>query len=379
MLKAFKYRLEPTKQQAEFFAKTFGCVRKVYNLMLNDRIESYTKNQETGEKIKFKTPAQYKNNFSFLKEVDSLALANAQLHLNTAYRHFFQQPASGFPKWKSRKNPVQSYTTNNQKGTIAILAGRYLKLPKMKPVRIKLHRQPEGLIKSATISRTASGKVFVSLLCETDVEPKPKTDSVIGVDLGLTHFAIFSDGTKAPNPKYFAQTAVKLAKAQRKLSRRAQQAKKDGRLLSESRNYQKQRILTAKLHEQVANQRNDFLNKISTGLVNNHDVICVESLNVKGLVRNHRLARSLHDVSWSSFLSKLTYKAEWYGKQIVTVGRWFPSSQLCSACGHRGVKKALHIREWNCPGCGAEHDRDINASLNIRAEGLRLLQEAITR
>ncbi|MEK3686574.1 IS200/IS605 family element RNA-guided endonuclease TnpB [Paenibacillus sp. FSL R10-2736] len=374
MLKAFKYRLEPTTQQAELFAKTFGCVRKVYNLMLHDRIESYQKNQETGEKIKFPTPAQYKNEFPFLKEVDSLALANAQLHLNTAYRHFFQQPASGFPKWKSRKNPVQSYTTNNQKGTIAIQAGRYLKLPKMKPVRIKLHRQPEGVIKSATISRTASGKYFVSLLCETDIPPKPQTGSVIGIDLGLAHFAIFSDGTKVPNPRVLAQTAATLAKAQRKLSRRAQQAKKDGHLLSESRNYQKQRILVAKLHEKVANQRNDFLNKLSTDLVNNHDVISVESLNVKGLVRNRRLARSLHDVSWSSFLSKLTYKAAWYGKQVVQVDRWFPSSQLCSACGHPGGKKALHIREWSCPSCGVNHDRDVNASLNIRTEGLRLLQ-----
>ncbi|WP_445322034.1 IS200/IS605 family element RNA-guided endonuclease TnpB [Paenibacillus sp. FSL M7-0420] len=378
MLKAFKYRLKPTTQQAELFAKTFGCVRKVYNLMLHDRIESYKTHQDTGEKIKFPTPAQYKHEFPFLKEVDSLALANAQLHLNAAYRQFFQQPASGFPQWKSRKHPVQSYTTNNQHGTIAIKEGRYLKLPKTEPVRIKLHRQPQGVIKSATISLTACGKYFVSLLCEMNIPPKPKTGSVIGIDLGLTNFAISSDGVKIPNPRTLSKTAVTLAKAQRKLSRRAQHAKKDGRPLSESRNYQKQRILIAKLHEKVSNQRNDFLNKLSTDLINNHDVISVESLNVKGLVRNHKLARSLHDVSWSSFISKLTYKAAWYGKQVVQVERWFPSSQLCSACGHRGGKKALRIREWNCPSCGIHHDRDLNASLNIRAEGLRLLQGAET-
>lgn len=376
MLKAFKFRLYPNEPQAEFFIKSFGCVRKVYNLMLNDRIKSYNKEQETGEKVKLPTPACYKKEFPFLKEVDSLALANAQLHLNAAYRNFFRNPSSGFPKWKSRKNPVQSYTTNNQKGTIAVLAGRFLKLPKMEPVRIRLHRQPQGLIKSATISRSASGKYFVSLLCETEVKPKPTTGSVIGIDLGLTHFAIFSDGTKEPNPTYLAKTAKKLAKAQRKLSRRAQQAKKEGRLLRESRNYQKQRVVVAKLNEQVANERNDFLNKLSTRLVNNHDVICVESLNIKGLVRNHRLARALYDVSWSRFLSKLTYKAQWYGKQVIQVGRWFPSSQRCSACGHIEGKKPLHIREWRCPSCSVQHDRDINASLNIRMEGLRLIQGA---
>ncbi|WP_054942487.1 IS200/IS605 family element RNA-guided endonuclease TnpB [Paenibacillus ihuae] len=377
MLKAFKYRLYPSDQQAEFFAKSFGCVRKVYNLMLNDRIESYKKNRGTGEKIKFPTPAQYKNEFPFLKEVDSLALCNAQLHLNAAYNNFFSKPSSGFPKWKSRKNPVQSYTTNNQNGTIAIVAGRYLKLPKMEPVRIKLHRQLQGLIKTATISRTATGKYFVSILCETEVEAKKKTGSVIGMDLGVTSFAAFSDGKKVQNLNHLAKTSDPLAKAQRKLSRRAGQAKKEGRLLADSRNYQKQLILVAKLHQKISNQRNDFQNKLSTYLVNNHDVICVETLNVKGLVRNHRLARTLHDVSWSTFLSKLTYKAEWYGKQVIQVGRWFPSSQICSSCGHRDGKKGLHIREWSCPSCGTTHDRDVNASINIRAEGLRQLHGTV--
>ncbi|CAM4217632.1 IS200/IS605 family element RNA-guided endonuclease TnpB [Paenibacillus typhae] len=371
MLKAFKYRLYPSDSQADFFMRSFGCVRKVYNLMLNDRIESYKKHRETGEKIKLPTPAQYKNEFPFLKEVDSLALCNAQLQLKAAYNHFFSHPSSGFPRWKSRKNPVQSYTTNNQNGTIAIVEGRYLKLPKMEPVRIKLHRQLQGLIKSATISRTATGKYFVSILCETEVEAKKLTGSAIGMDLGVTSFAAFSDGTKVQNPKHLTKSSARLSKAQRKLSRRALQAKKEGRFLADSRNYQKQRILVAKLHEKIVNQRNDFHNKLSTYLVNNHDVICVETLNVKGLVRNHRLAGALHDVSWSAFLSKLTYKAEWYGKQVIQVGRWFPSSQICSSCGHWDGKKGLHIREWSCLSCGATHDRDVNASVNIRAEGLR--------
>lgn len=371
MFKAYRYRLLPTARQIELFEKTFGCVRKVYNLMLSDRIETYKRHLKTGEKIKLPTPAKYKLEHPYLKEVDSLALSNAQLNLNKAYKQFFKKPTAGYPKWKSRKNPVQSYTTNNQKGTIAIVDDRYLKLPKMDPVRIKLHRQPKGLIKSATISRTASGKYHVSIMCETEVKQKPKTGSVIGIDLGLTHFLVLSDATKIPNPRFLAKTEYKLVQAQRKLSRRAHAAKRDGRLLADSRNYQKQRMIVARLHEQIANQRNDFLNKLSTNLVNNHDVIVVESLNIKGLVQNHRLARSLHDASWSRFLSKLFYKAEWYGKQIIQIGRWFPSSQICSACGHRDGKKALAIREWNCPSCGMHHDRDVNASLNIEAEGIR--------
>lgn len=373
MLKAYRYRILPTARQAEFFTRTFGCVRKVYNLMLNDRIESYKRHQNTGEKIKFPTPAGYKNDYPFLKEVDSLALANAQLNLNQAYQQFFKRPATGFPKWKSRKNPVQSYTTNNQKGTIAIVGSQYLKLPKIEPVRIKLHRQPQGIIKSATISKTASGKYYVSILCATEVKAKPKTNSVIGIDLGLTHFAVLSDATKIPNQRLLTKMEARLVQAHRTLMRRAESAKQAGRLLLDSRNYQKQRLIVARIHERIVNQRNDFLNKLSTDLVNKHDVIVVESVNVKGLVRNHRLARSLQDVSWSRFLSQLTYKAEWYGKQVIQIGRWFPSSQICSNCGHRDGKKALHIREWNCQNCGVHHDRDINASLNIKAEGLRQL------
>ena len=373
-LKAYKFRIYPTEEQEIFFAKTFGCVRKVYNLMLDDRKKAYEEvKNDPSKKMTFPTPAKYKKEFPFLKEVDSLALANAQLNLDKAYKNFFRDKSVGFPRFKSKKNPVQSYTTNNQNGTVALIDNKFIKVPKLKSlIRIKLHRQPKGMIKSATISRHASGKYYISLLCKEEINELPKTNSAIGIDLGITDFAILSDGQKIDNHKFTSKMEKKLKREQRKLSKRALLAKNKGIPLSEAKNYQKQKRKVARLHEKVMNQRTDFLNKLSTEIIKNHDIICIEDLNVKGMLRNHKLARSISDVSWSSFVAKLQYKADWYGREIIKVDTWFPSSQICSECGHKDGKKSLDIREWTCPICHTHHDRDINASINILTEGLRI-------
>ena len=363
--KAYKFRLYPNLEQRVFFEKTFGCSRFIWNQMLADKIAHY---EETGETLN-NTPAQYKEKFPWLKEVDSLALCNVQLNLSAAYKSFFQS-GFGFPNFKSKKT-AQSYKTNNKKGTIAVLDGK-VKLPKVGWVKLKLHRQVKGMIKSATISKTATGKYFISILCEEEIPPLPKTDSNLGIDLGLENFAILSTGEKVANPKFLVSLSKKLAKEQKVLSRRGLLAKKKGMKLSDSSNYQKQKLKVARLHEKIINQRKDFLHQLSTHLIKNHDVICVEDLASKNLMKNHRLARAVGDASWTEFVRQLHYKADWYGKKIVTISRWFPSSQLCSSCGLSSGKKPLSVREWICESCGTHHDRDINASLNILKEGLSL-------
>jgi len=377
--KSYKFRLYPNQKQMLMFEKTFGCSRFIWNQMLADKIAYY---KETGQTLK-NTPAQYKKEFPWLKEVDSLALANVQLNLQKAYQSFFKNKNHfGFPNFKSKnKMTHQSYRTNNKQGVGTIRLSdnnNQIKLPKIGWIKVKAHRKLKGVIKSATISKTSTGKYFVSILCEIKIEVEeniktfPKTNSNIGIDLGLEHFAILSTGEKIENPRFLISASKKLRREQKILSRRGLLAKQRGKSLNDCMNYQKQRLKVARLHEKISNQRRDFLSKLSINLIKNHDKICMEDLASKNLIRNHHIARAIGDASWSEFCRMLEYKAEWYGKQIIKINRWFPSSQLCSNCKTNSGKKPLHIREWTCDSCGTRHDRDLNASVNILHEGLRL-------
>ena len=352
MLKAYKYRIYPDAEQMQFFAKCFGCVRFVYNRMLSDRIEHYNL---TGKSLN-NTPAQYKSEFTWLKEVDSLALANAQMNLNTAYRNFFRDKSNGFPKFKSKKNNNFSYTTNNQKGTVYIENG-CIKLPKLKsPVKIRQHRSFEGGIKSCTISKAPSGKYHISILVETEIQKLPASDMRVGIDVGIKDFAVLSNGEAYKNPKHLRKSEKRLAKLQRDLSRK--------QIGSSNRN--KARIKVAKLHEKIANQRMDFLHKKSTEIIRKNQAIVIEDLKVKNLMKNHNLAKSIAEVSWSRFREMLDYKSRWYGRELIIAPPDYPSSQLCSDCGNRSSQtKDLACRVYICPECGLEIDRDYNASLNL--------------
>ena len=355
---AYKYRIYPNTEQKVFFAKCFGCVRFFYNKSLDDMNEIY---KSTG-KFKNITPASYKEDYSFLKEVDSLALSNAQLNRNSAFKSFFSH-RSGFPKFKSKRND-QSYTTNNQGSVKMSDNHRYISIPKCPRIRIKKHRDFIGTIKSITVSMTTDNKYYISLLVETDVEPLKESINTIGLDLGIKELIVDSNGHKYKNHKYLTKSQNKLTKEQRKLSK----------MVKGSNNRNKQRIKVARLHKHIQSQRNDYLHKLSKKIIDENQIICIEDLKVKNMMNDSKLARNISDVSWSKFVSMLIYKADWYNRKVIKVPSTYPSSQLCSKCGYKNsITRDLAIRKWTCPKCGSIHDRDINAAKNILSKGIETL------
>lgn len=374
MNKAIKYRLYPTTEQEAMFARTFGCCRKVYNLMLNDKIESY---KETGKFVSV-TPAKYKKDYPFLKEVDSLALANVQLNLQGAFRNCFskiRKTKNGFPKFKSAKHSRKSYTTNNQKGTVDIIDGKYIKLPKVGKIKANIHKQPDTdwAIKSATISQDRDGKYYVSVLFEFEkvVINVPVSDRVLGLDYASDGLYTDSNGNTGTNHKYYRESHTKLTKAQRKLSRMQGSRKGETR----SANYLKQLKKVNKIHKHIVNQRLDNLHKLSTEIANQYDVVCVENLNMRAMSnKGFGNGKATMDNGYGMFLNMLEYKLTDRGKYFVKVDKWFPSSQICSCCGTVHAKmKNLTIRTMQC-SCGLVLDRDHNAAINIKKEGLRILK-----
>ena len=365
MEKAYKYRIYPSKRQKELLAKTFGSCRYVYNHYLAMKIDLYKDSKKSMSYYQCCSDlTSLKKELEWLKEVDSTALQSSLKDLDAAYQKFFKKH-TGFPKFKSKKTHEFSFKSKYSNNNIEF-CNKHIKLPKLGMVKIRGRQVPQGRILNATISQVPSGKYYVSLCCtEVEIKPFEKTGTSIGLDLGIKSFCTTSNGNIIENPKYLKKSLTKLAKLQKELSRKT----KGGS------NRNKARIKVARQYEKISNQRKDFLQKLSTELVKTNDIICIETLKIKDMVENqsHNFAREVSDVSWYEFTRQLKYKANWYGKQLIKVDAYYPSSQLCHVCGYKNADiKDLTIREWTCPSCGTHHDRDVNAAINVLNEGLKL-------
>lgn len=360
IMKGYKFRLYPNKEQQTFFQKCFGCCRFLWNNMLADKISYYEEYKESLDT----QPASYKSEYSFLKEVDSLALASEYRNLNTAFKNFFRDASVGYPKFKKKHDNHKSYTTYNQKGSISI-ANKHIKLPKIGYVKMKQSQPILGNIKNATVSQVPSGKYFISFNVETWVAKLQRSDKDIGLDLGIKELVITSDKEHFENPKTLCKYEKQLAKLQRQLSHKKKF----------SNNWCKQRHRIAVLYEKITNIRKDNLHKISHKLVQENQLIVSESLKVSNMIKNHHFAKSIADASWYELTRQIAYKSVWYARFYIRVNTYYPSSQTCSCCGFKNpITKDLYVRYWTCPNCGTYHNRDENAADNILFEGKRIIE-----
>ena len=362
MNKGVKFRIYPNKEQQNLINQTLGCCRLIYNIGLDMRNKAF----ENGEKVGYTqtsamlTELKRNDKFTFLRDVEAVALQQSLRDLDKGFVNFFQKRAR-HPRFKSKHSNHQSYRTINQNNKIRIV-GKYIRLPKLGYVKVR-QSMDVGKINNATVVRTPSGKYFVVLNVEFEPEIKQNNGGSIGVDVGIKEFYSDSNGNVVNNPKHLEKSMHKLAREQRRLSR-----KQKG-----SNNRNKQRIRVAKAYEKITNQRDDFLQKISTMLISENQVICIEDLKIKNMMRNHKLARCIGSVSWGKFFNMLEYKADWYGNKIIKVPTMYPSSQTCSCCGYKNpLVKNLAVRKWECPNCRTKHDRDTNASINILNKGLSI-------